>query len=352
MEKFGVSKTVNQKYFTKMMKVKQGWFTKGLLMSVLVSGALINNSAEVNANEWKANEVAEIAQRIDVAEKSLTMIEGDTVWNLGLALNIKNPMSLLYENNYGAGEQYQLDIGTKIYFNGNHVAIMSEEGDIIGGGVVDKVDENQTVAYQETDVFDDEYYGNQEMWNEVIVPEEVIYSEEVVTPEEIIYPEEVVTPEEIVYPEEQPEIVETPEAPSDNNSNNVLTPGVNLDFDTYLANQRVVEGLAPVQYSSLVQVAANIRAQELVSSYSHTRPNGTIFELLSQSNVSASSYGECIMKFSYSGNDVAEIDAITFDAWMNSPGHRAILMNGAYTNYGYSFVQQDSIVYAVYLAVG
>lgn len=342
MEKFSVSRTVNHKYFAKMIKIKQGWFTKGLLMSVLLGGALVNNSAEVNADEWKANEVAEVAKRIDVTEKSLTMIKGDTVWNLGLALNIKNPMSLLYENNYNAGEQYKIDVGTKIYFNGNHVKIMSEEGEIIGGGVVvDKINDSQTIAHQETDVFDDEYYGDQEIWNDVTV------SEETVIPEEIIYSES----EEIVTPEEQPEVVETPTLPSDDESN-VSSPSVNADFDTYLANQRAAEGLAPVQYSSSVQAAADIRAQELVTSYSHTRPNGTIFELLKQSNVSASGYGECIMKFSYSGDSVAEIDATTFNAWMNSPGHRAILMSGAYTDYGYSFVQQDSIVYAVYLAVG
>lgn len=63
----------------------------------------------VSADSWQINSVEEIVSRID-STHSLTMIEGDTVWNIGMALNIKNPMQLLSANGYQDGEHIRCQL--------------------------------------------------------------------------------------------------------------------------------------------------------------------------------------------------------------------------------------------------
>ncbi len=97
--------------------------------------------------------------------------------------------------------------------------------------------------------------------------------------------------------------------------------------------ERAKEGLAPLTINVQVQAAAQIRAMECEQSFSHTRPNGTSFSTaLKEQNVSYRSAGENIAWGQRSPKEV-------MNAWMNSEGHRANIMNPNYTSIGVGYYQ-------------
>lgn len=143
-----------QKYRAKMVKGKHGWLIKGIVFGTLLFGGITVADISVEASSWTPNTVEQITNRIADGQKSLTMIEGDSVYNIGLAINIKDPMQLLYDNGFKDGEQYTLSIGTVISWDGNHVTITDSSGNVVGDSIVSdnqKVDPTKTVAGQLTD---------------------------------------------------------------------------------------------------------------------------------------------------------------------------------------------------------
>ena len=71
-----------------------------------------------------------------------------------------------------------------------------------------------------------------------------------------------------------------------------------------------------------------MRAKEIVSSFSHTRPNGTsCFTVLNEIGAKYTSAGENIAKGQKTPEQVVE-------AWMNSPSHRANILSSKYTKLG------------------
>ena len=119
----------------------------------------------------------------------------------------------------------------------------------------------------------------------------------------------------------------------------------------YCNRERVVRGIAPMKYSPLLAQAAQIRADELPTKYSHTRPDGssfsTVFEDLLGANLFAVK-GENIAAGHDSAWDVmyCRPDGIADDGypvgggWMYSfghvvdgvlhPGHRANILDPDY----------------------
>jgi len=92
--------------------------------------------------------------------------------------------------------------------------------------------------------------------------------------------------------------------------------------------ERAKEGLSALSTNSTIQAAAQVRAQEIVTSFAHTRPDGSsCFTALDQGGVSYSGAGENI---AYGQPTPAAV----VDAWMNSPGHRANIMNASFTTIG------------------
>lgn len=144
-----------KKYRAKMVKAKKQWLVYGLVFgSLILGGLLTTNGIKAEAATWAPNSSEEIASRILEGQKTITMQTGDTVWNIGVALNIKNPMQLLFDNGYKDGEQYTLPVGTVISWDGNHVTITDSKGKVIGSGTVtddNKLDPNKTVANQISD---------------------------------------------------------------------------------------------------------------------------------------------------------------------------------------------------------
>lgn len=143
------------KHRVTMHKSKKQWVAKGLLFGTLlmVGGAV--QTTTVQAEVWAPNTVEQISSRITEGQKSIKMIEGDTVYNIGLAINIKDPMQLLFDNGFTEGDQYTMAVGTEISWDGNHITVKDPNGNVIGDKVVsntDKHNPNATVAGQTSDV--------------------------------------------------------------------------------------------------------------------------------------------------------------------------------------------------------
>lgn len=98
--------------------------------------------------------------------------------------------------------------------------------------------------------------------------------------------------------------------------------------------ERAKEGLRPLETFDSLDQAAAIRAAEIVTKFSHDRPDGSsCFTALEQTGAKAGghTFGENIA----AGHATA---AATVEQWMNSPGHRANILNKDYTHIGVGYV--------------
>ena len=111
--------------------------------------------------------------------------------------------------------------------------------------------------------------------------------------------------------------------------NSVTSESRNISEVVRLVNaERAKEGLAALQMDSSLNSAAQVRAKEIVTSFSHTRPNGSnCFTALSEAGIKYNGSGENI---AYGQKTPAEV----VNAWMNSAGHRANIMSSKFTKIG------------------
>lgn len=96
--------------------------------------------------------------------------------------------------------------------------------------------------------------------------------------------------------------------------------------------ERTSRGIAPLSMSnSRLTNAAQKRANELITMFSHTRPNGTSCStVLNEYFVSWWCFGENIAAGYPTPASVVE-------GWMNSPGHRANILDSNYTQIGIGY---------------
>ena len=97
--------------------------------------------------------------------------------------------------------------------------------------------------------------------------------------------------------------------------------------------ERARYGLSALTKSEELTRAAGVRAQELVRSFSHTRPDGTKW-----STVSGTAYGENIAKGQATADKVMA-------AWMSSEGHRANILRESYGSIGVFAYVSNGVVY-------
>lgn len=97
--------------------------------------------------------------------------------------------------------------------------------------------------------------------------------------------------------------------------------------------ERAKAGLNPVTLKEDVTAAAQVRAVESETLFSHTRPDGTSFvTALKEAGVSYRGAGENIAWGQKSPEEVMK-------GWMNSAGHRANILNEKYTTIGVGYHQ-------------
>ncbi len=122
-------------------------------------------------------------------------------------------------------------------------------------------------------------------------------------------------------------------------SGNTSESGYAAEVVRLVNAERAKEGLSALKSDSTVQSAAQVRAQEIVSTFSHTRPNGSsCFTALEAAGVKYSGAGENIAYGQKSPEDVV-------NAWMNSPGHRANIMNKNFTTIGVGCYKSGNTYY-------
>ena len=101
--------------------------------------------------------------------------------------------------------------------------------------------------------------------------------------------------------------------------------------------ERAKEGLQPLTMSNTaLSAAAQVRAKELVSLFAHTRPDGTrCFTALDEQGVT---YG-------WAGENIAagyQTPEAVVSGWMNSPGHRANILNANFKELGVGYYYTTS----------
>ena len=126
------------------------------------------------------------------------------------------------------------------------------------------------------------------------------------------------------------------------NSNSNSTSNTNTSSDlsndekevfNLINTQRTNNGLPALKISNEVQKVARIKAQDMVDKnyFSHTSPTyGSPFDMLKSFKVSYNSAGENI-----AGN-ASNSGAV--NAWMNSPGHKANILNSSFNYTGIGVV--------------
>ena len=114
------------------------------------------------------------------------------------------------------------------------------------------------------------------------------------------------------------------------------TSGLTVDeLETFnlINQQRAQNGLAALKIDMEVQNVARIKAKDMVNNnyFSHTSPTyGSPFDMMKSFKILYNTAGENI-----AGNS-SNSSAVT--AWMNSPGHRANILNGSYNYTGVGVV--------------
>jgi len=94
--------------------------------------------------------------------------------------------------------------------------------------------------------------------------------------------------------------------------------------------ERAKEGRQALSMLPVLQEACDVRASDLEISYSHTRPDGSEFSTAIPSSFKVAIKGENIAKGQKSPVEVME-------AWMNSSGHRANILNPQYGYIGIGY---------------
>jgi len=117
----------------------------------------------------------------------------------------------------------------------------------------------------------------------------------------------------------------------------------NTDFVSQVAElvnaERAKVGLSPVTLDTTLSKAAQVRAKEIVNQFSHTRPNGSSF---------STAITEQGFSFRGSGENIAygqKTPQAVMNAWMNSDGHRANILNAKYTKIGVGYYQTNGVNY-------
>lgn len=103
--------------------------------------------------------------------------------------------------------------------------------------------------------------------------------------------------------------------------------------------ERAKYNLAPLTTEKNLSAAALTRAKEIVQSFSHTRPDGTSFStVLKEHGISYRISGENIAWGQRTPQEVVR-------GWMNSPGHRANILNERFTSIGVGYHIENGRTY-------
>ena len=128
------------------------------------------------------------------------------------------------------------------------------------------------------------------------------------------------------------------------NTNNAKAYGkgyynANLSYQVVMQvnAERAKYGLPGLRMDAELNRAAQVRAEEIVRKFSHTRPDGSKW-----STVTKSAYGENIAKGQRTADKVMA-------AWLTSSGHRANMLRASYGSIGVCAYVYNGVTYWVQL---
>lgn len=107
--------------------------------------------------------------------------------------------------------------------------------------------------------------------------------------------------------------------------------------------ERAKQGLAALAWGTTCERAANTRARELISAYSHTRPDGSSWSTACPIPSTGGTSGENLN----AGNAAVSPETVVA-SWMNSPEHRANILNKDFKYLAVGFVFDPSTPHKTY----
>lgn len=145
--------------------------------------------------------------------------------------------------------------------------------------------------------------------------------------------------------EEKPQVSEATVEPK---KTDVLTDSLNGPFDGFATEMlrqineyRAANGVSELKLSSICVEAANVRVQEQVSAFSHTRPNGTrfltVYDDLGYKGV-FDIKGENLQKHSDASYDIDTASLVTeaIENFKLSESHNALMLSDSYEYVGFA----------------
>ena len=158
------------------------------------------------------------------------------------------------------------------------------------------------------------------------------------TPTPTVQPTAAPTPEPTAEPTPAPTA-----DPEQNDDDSDFGTGVLALVNSY----RSSVGLSSLKYSSAMQKAADTRAKECASSFSHTRPDGSkAYTALTERGISFTAFGENI--FAASGMSSVSAEYV-MEQWMASQGHRENILRDGFTHMCIGVASQGEEIYVVQL---
>lgn len=115
------------------------------------------------------------------------------------------------------------------------------------------------------------------------------------------------------------------------------------DVLTLVNKERAKQGLSALSWGTTCEGAANTRAKELMQSYSHTRPDGSSWSTACPIPQTGGMSGENLN----AGNAAVSPETVVA-SWMNSPEHRANILNKDFKYLSVGFVFDPNSQYKTY----
>lgn len=148
----------------------------------------------------------------------------------------------------------------------------------------------------------------------------------------------------VVYANSDKELTEITMANATKQVNHQF-PEVEQEILRLCNEERAKVGLSPLQWYEDAYYFTKIRAEESLVLFSHTRPNGKSWKTVyTDANVALNIAGENL--FLTEGYTIEGYAKYAVDGWMNSPGHRANILNPNYTQLSIAIVQNGTTIVA------
>lgn len=266
--------------------------------------------------------------------------------------------AILFGGAFSASADAQTNVKENVQYeihysiNGKQGTLEGEEAHKLIQKVFDKLSDNGKLDWMNIQEESNDNQSNEKQPNEEGSAKEESNEQENTNTEQPATDEETEeqSAEEQPVKEEKPQEAEQPEAPAPSEPTKAEEqPEEEQEQSEQLSafEQEVVEltnaerakqGLAPLEIDEELSQVAREKSSDMATNnyFSHNSPTyGSPFDMMNQFGISYQAAGENIAQGQTSPQQVV-------DAWMNSDGHRANILNGDYTHIGVGFVENGN----------